>query len=163
MSCWCPGTGSSYLSGPPGKKPADGDTNTVMALTTTPTVVPLRVDVRRSELPALVCAVSAGTHAALVVPHLHESLPLAVGFALTTVALSVAALASLGGWSRPVSAAVAGLLLALALAYVLSRTSGIPGLVGHPESWDPVGVPLAFLEAAAAVLVVAPPHPRRHR
>ena len=134
-----------------------------MALTTTPTVAPLRVDVRRTNLAALVCAVSAGTHAALVVPHLHESLPLAVGFALAAAALAVAALAQAVTPSGPVTKAVAALLLTLALAYVLSRTTGLPGLVDRPESWDPVGVPLALTEAAAALLAVRQPNPRRHR
>lgn len=134
-----------------------------MALITTPTVAALPTRVRRTDVAALVCAVSAGTHAALVVPHLRESVPLAVAFAFATTALALAALAQAVAPSALGARVVATLLLALALAYVLSRTTGIPGLVGHPEAWDPVGVPLAVLEATAAVLVVRQPHPRRHR
>lgn len=133
-----------------------------MALTTS-TIATLPHPVRRTEVVSVVCALSAGAHAALVVPHVAESLPLALGFALATVALLAAALAEALSPSTRVSATVAALLLGLALAYVASRTTGIPGLDGHPESWDPVGVPVALLEAAAAVLAVRQPHPRRHR
>lgn len=134
-----------------------------MALTTAPIAAAVRDHPPGSGLAASVCAVSAGTHAALVVPHVHESRALAVAFALAAVALSLAAVAEATGPSAPVSRTVAALLSAMALAYLLSRTTGLPGLVGRPEPWDPVGVPLASLEAAAALLAVRHPHPRRHR
>ena len=91
-----------------------------MALITTPTVAALPTRVRRTDVAALVCAVSAGTHAALVVPHLRESVPLAVAFAFATTALALAALAQAVAPSALGARVVATLLLALALAYVLS-------------------------------------------
>jgi hypothetical protein len=89
-----------------------------------------------------VCAASAGVHAGIVPEHLTEAGPrLATVFAGTAALLLLAA-----AWtSRPrydawAPAAAAALLSAIAVAYLLSRTAGLPGLIGDPEAVDPIGL-----------------------
>jgi hypothetical protein len=89
-------------------------------------------------LAAVVCAGSAGVHAALVPEHLHESALLGAAFALDAVLLAVAATRVGRPRSRNASA-VACLLAGTALAYVLSRTTGVPVLVTAPEPLDGLG------------------------
>jgi hypothetical protein len=103
---------------------------------------------------ATVCAGSAGVHAALVPEHLHESVPLGLSFAVAAVLLGVAAaLMGLRDGVRVV-APVGTLLIGTALAYVLSRTTGLPGLVDHPEPVDALGSATSFLEVAGACACV---------
>ncbi len=144
-----------------------------MVLSTTPSSAPAesRVNGRKvarptrweSDLCALVCAASAGVHGALVVPHAAESSRMAAAFALATVALAVGAVEMALAPRPAASAAVAALLLLIAVSYVLSRTSGIPGLTEHPESFDTLGVGTSVLEAAAAVVAVRHLNRRRSR
>lgn len=144
-----------------------------MVLSTTPSSAPAesRVNARQNARPsrweadvcALVCAASAGVHGALVVPHAAESTLMAAAFALATVALAIAALEMALAPRPAASAAVAVLLLLVAAAYVLSRTSGIPGLTEHPESFDTLGVGTSVLEVAAAVVAVRHLNRRRSR
>jgi len=136
----------------------------VMAPSTTSssTAAPPRVNVDGADACALVCAGSAGVHGALVTPHASESTQMAVAFGLATVALAVAALGRALVPNPAVSAAVAVLLLTVATAYLLSRTTGIPGLTEHPEPFDPLGTVLSCLEVAAAVVGMRQPNSRRH-
>jgi hypothetical protein len=148
-----------------------------MVLSTTPSSAPVesRVNARRNvrqdarpthweaDLCALVCAASAGVHGALVAPHAAESNRMAAAFALATVALAVAALEMALAPRPEVSAVVAALLLLVAVAYVLSRTSGIPGLTEHPESFDTLGAGTSVLEVAAAMVAVRHLNRRRSR
>lgn len=108
---------------------------------------------------AVVCAVSAGVHAALVPPHLQESRLLGAGFAMSALALGVCALVvrRRGGPVRTVAA----VLLTVAAAYVLSRTTGLPVLIPHPEHVDVLGVLTTVVEAAAAIAVLCLPAPRK--
>lgn len=107
---------------------------------------------------ALVCAASAGVHAALVPEHYREAgPPLATAFALSAVVLAVCAALS----RRPRAQARSGLarvvvLSAVAGCYVLSRTTGLPGLVPVPEEPDALGVVTTAAEvlAAAAAFVL---------
>jgi hypothetical protein len=134
-----------------------------MALSTSSSSTPatLRVDVEGAHLCAVACAASAGVHGALVVPHAGESTSMAVAFAAATVALALAALGQALGPPPVVSAAVSALLLAVAAGYLMSRTSGIPGLTEHPEPFEPVGVAISLLETAAAVVAGRQLNPRR--
>jgi hypothetical protein len=133
-----------------------------MALSTSSssTAAPTRV-VAEGDVCALVCAASAGVHGALVIPHADESTPMAVAFAAAAVALAIAALAEALVATPVVSALVAALLLTVAGAYLLSRTSGIPGLATHPEPFDSLGTGISVLEVAAAVIALRTTHPRR--
>ncbi len=137
------------------------DTNTVMPLTTT-ACLPSGIDVARCDLVALVCAGSAGVHGALVAPHARESGAMAVAFGLATVLLAVAAVGMALAPTRPVAYAVATLLAGVAAAYLLARTTGLPGLTDHPESFDALGTLVSVLEVAGAVLAVPYLNPRRN-
>lgn len=132
-------------------------------LTASSSTRPSRVTVDDAELCALVCAASAGVHGALVVPHAGESTRLAVAFAVAAVALALAAVGQALMPTPVVSAATSALLLAVATAYLMSRTSGIPGLTEHLEPFDILGVAVSVLEVAAALVAVRQTNPRRHR
>jgi hypothetical protein len=100
-----------------------------------------------------VCAASAGVHAGIVPEHLVEAGPrLAAAFAGAAVLLLLAAVAA----SRPrfdswAPAGAAALLTATAVAYLLSRTTGLPGLIVEPEAVDPVGLVASVGELLGAV------------
>jgi hypothetical protein len=100
---------------------------------------------------ALVCALAAGVHLGLVPEHLEESVGLGSGFVVAAVLLAAAA-AAVRRTEDPLTVSVVGLVLLLvAGAYLLSRTTGIPGLIARPESPDPLGIAVSLLEAAAAL------------
>jgi hypothetical protein len=103
---------------------------------------------------ATVCAGSAGVHAALVPEHLHESVPLGLSFGAAAVLLGVAAAVTGLRNDLRLVAPVAALLIGTAVAYLLSRTTGLPGLVDHPEPVDALGSATSFLEVAAACACV---------
>ena len=99
-----------------------------------------------------VCAGSAGVHAALIQPHLSESLPLGLAFAAATAALAVAALMVRqprhDPWAPAAAAAVLGVI---AVSYLLSRTTGIPLLIDEAEQLDPLGAVTTVAELAGAL------------
>ena len=112
-----------------------------------------RVNVGLRHAVVLVCAASAGVHAALVPDHLREGGPrLGGAFVLSAVLTALAAVVL----RRPLQARAAGaaflaaalVLLGTAAAYVLSRTSGLPFLIPDPEGLDPIGA----VTSAAEVL-----------
>ena len=78
-----------------------------------------------------------------------------------TVALAGSAVALVLFPAPVMTAAVAGLLLTVAIAYLLSRTSGIPGVTAHTAPFDAFGSVVALLEVAAAFVAVRQPNPRR--
>ena len=107
----------------------------------------------------VVCAASAGIHAALVQPHVEEAGPLlGAAFAAGSLALAVAALAVRqprhDAWALVAAAIV---LCLIAASYVLSRTAGIPLLITDREELDLLGVLTTGAELigalAAAVLI----------
>ena len=107
--------------------------------------------------PAVACAISAGIHAGLVVPHWHESLLLAAAFIASVLALLAVALLAA---SRPDDGRVrrqAGLLLLVMCgAYAASRTTGLPVLAPEPEALDPVGVATQAVQLAGAAIALVP-------
>lgn len=107
-----------------------------------------------ADVCALVCAGSAGVHAALVVPHARESTTLAVAFALTALVLAVIAVRHVVAPSPAVTLVGAGVLLAVATAYLLSRTTGLPVLTHHIEPFDLFGTVVSLVEATTAAAVV---------
>jgi hypothetical protein len=121
------------------------------------------VNVAAADACAVVCAASAGVHGALVVPHTHESARMAAAFVVATVALALAAVALAVVPVPQVSVVAAGLLLSVAAAYVLSRTSGIPVLTARPEPFDALGLAVSLGELAAAVVALRHANTRRHR
>jgi hypothetical protein len=99
-----------------------------------------------------VCAGSAGVHAALIQPHLAESGPLlASAFAAASAALALAALAVRqprhDSWA-PATAIV--VLCLIAAGYLLSRSTGVPLLIGHAEHPDLLGAATTAAELAGA-------------
>ena len=87
------------------------------------------------------CAFSAGVHLALAPSHLEESAPLGVAFAAAAALLIALALGVFmrPGDPRPLAATTA-LLVSLLVAYLASRTVGLPGLEPEPEPLDAVGL-----------------------
>jgi hypothetical protein len=139
-----------------------------MSLSTTPIVgspaVADKVDKTLARyLVCIVCSGSAGVHAALVPDHYREAgLGLAAAFALAAVALAVAAvLLRSARRDRRVPLACVVILCGVAAAYVLSRTTGIPFLIDHPEAPDPVGLCTTAAEVVAALLLVVSLRPAR--
>jgi uncharacterized membrane protein (UPF0136 family) len=140
-----------------------GDAGARPGRASVPAIPADRRRVRLQNLAAVTCAAGAGVHAALVPDHFGESAALGIAFVVSTVLLAVAALAIRPPRHRwPVPVAVAVLLAGTALAYLLSRTSGIPWLITDPEEVDPLGVTISAVEvvgAFAALLSL----PTRHR
>jgi hypothetical protein len=87
---------------------------------------------------------------------------MAIAFAGATGILVTAAFARALMPSPAVSTAVATLLLAVAAAHVLSRTSGIPVFTEHPEPFDPRCVHL-LPGGGRGDRGLAATHQRRHR
>jgi peptidoglycan/LPS O-acetylase OafA/YrhL len=105
---------------------------------------------------SVVCAVSAGVHAGLVPAHLRESSSLGVLFVVASVLLGLAGLvvSDRGAGATPLTGA-AVVLGGTALAYLLSRTTGLPRL-SEPEPWDALGLftTLSEVAGAAACLLI---------
>ena len=104
----------------------------------------------------MVCAASAGIHAALVRPHVEEAgLLLGAAFAAASLALAVAAVAVRqprhDAWA-PVAAGV--VLCVIAVSYLLSRTTGLPLLITDREGLDPLGVLTTGAELVGALAAV---------
>jgi peptidoglycan/LPS O-acetylase OafA/YrhL len=112
---------------------------------------------------AIVCAASAGIHAALVPEHLREGgTRLGGSFLLAALALAGAAiLINSPRYDRWAPVAAMTVLAAVAAAYLLSRTSGVPYLIPRTESPDPLGVLTTTTELGAALAAAALRTPSR--
>jgi hypothetical protein len=115
---------------------------------------------RPATLLVFTCAASAGAHAGLVPAHLNGEPTLGAAF-LVAVALLVAAATAVA--ARPGDRRFtnsAGLLFAgLMLAYLASRTTGIPLLDPEPEALDAVGIATTSVEAVGVVVALWLIHP----
>jgi hypothetical protein len=97
------------------------------------------------------CAASAGIHAGIVPEHLREEPQLGVAFIVAVVALlATAAAVALRPSARPVARTAALVLGGLILAYIASRTTGIPILAPNPEAVEPIGVIAVCVESACS-------------
>jgi hypothetical protein len=95
----------------------------------------------------LACAASAGIHAGLVPEHLREEPRVGVAFILATFALLAAgATVALQPTDRRRLLLSGALLGSLIVAYVASRSTGIPLLQPDPEAVDGVGVAAVLIE-----------------
>jgi hypothetical protein len=105
---------------------------------------------------ALVAASAAGVHAALVPDHFREGgLRLGGAFALSALLLAaVAVLVAASRVSRWAWLAGAVVLAGVAVAYVLSRSTGIPFLFSQPEQPDRLGLITTGAETIAALAAV---------
>lgn len=114
---------------------------------------PAQVDTVLRYCVTAVCAGSAGVHAALIQPHLAEGGPLlGSAFAAVTAALALAALVVRqprhDSWAPAAATAV---LCLVTVSYVLSRTTGLPLLIGQAEQLDPLGTVTTAAELIGAV------------
>jgi hypothetical protein len=101
---------------------------------------------------AFACAASAGAHAGLVPAHLNGEPRLGVAFLVAVVLLLCAAAAVVTRpWDRRITAAAGALLGGLMLAYLATRTTGIPVLDPEPEALDAVGITTNLVEGAGLV------------
>ena len=92
-------------------------------------------------LVVLAAAVSAGIHAGLVPEHLAEMPLLGVSFIVSVLALLAIAAAMAFRPEAQLPASLAAFLFAgLILAYVASRTTGLPVLEPEPERVDAIGI-----------------------
>jgi hypothetical protein len=108
-----------------------------------------------STVVVLACAASAGAHAGLVPAHLQEEPRLGVAFLVAVVLLLSALVAvSLRPTDRRILAGAAVLLSALAIAYLATRTVGIPVLDPEREAVDAVGVLATSVEIAGVTFAL---------
>ena len=124
----------------------------------TPPNLPLagaRVKVAPRLVVSGVCAASAGVLRHQRRVDLLESRQLGIALAVDALLLALTALVVRDprhdGWAP---ATAAWLLGATAGAYLLSRTTGIPGLVPHREALDPLGFVVSTAEVVAVLAAV---------
>ena len=115
---------------------------------------------RAATLLLFTCAASAGAHAGLVPAHLNGEPTLGAAF-LGAVVLLAAAGAAVAAWpgDRRFTHAAGLLLAGLILAYLASRTSGIPVLDPEPEALDAVGAATTSVEGVGVVVALWLIHP----
>jgi hypothetical protein len=102
----------------------------------------------------LVCAASAGIHAALAPEHFGEGLAAGAGFALSAAALAVIAVVLSARPTSVLGTASAALVLAGLLAsYAMAVTTGVPAV--HPEVEPVSGLALATKAIEVVGLVAA--------
>jgi hypothetical protein len=115
-------------------------------------LAPVRVNVALRSIVVSVCAASAGVHVALVPGHLRESLALGLAFALSAGALAATSLVVRNPRHDSWAPITAGAVLWLtAMAYSLSRSTGIPWLISHAEHLDALGLATSAAEVVAAL------------
>ena len=101
------------------------------------------------------CAASAGAHAGLVPAHLNAEPRLGTAFLIVVVLLVAAAISvAARPGDRRITSAAGVLLAGLILAYVVSRTIGIPVVDPEPEAVDAVGIATNVVEALGVVVAL---------
>jgi hypothetical protein len=102
------------------------------------------------------CATSAGLHAGLVPEHLGEEPRLGIAFVVATLLLLALTVALRTGIQPQLSSTVAAATLAaLIVAYVLSRTAGLPWLEEDAEPFDVVGVLTQGIQGAGLLAALS--------
>jgi hypothetical protein len=108
------------------------------------------------------CAASAGIHAGLVPEHLREEPRLGVAFiGAALVLLATGAASSFRPSARPVASVAAFVLGGLILAYIASRSTGIPILAPDPEAVDAIGVAAVCIEVLGVLCALRLAQPIR--
>jgi len=103
------------------------------------------------------CAASVGIHIGIIPAHIDEGASSEVAaFAASSVVLAILALlisdARRDSWAAASAAAFLG---AIAAAYLLSRTVGLPWLVNDPEPFDLTGIAAVVVELTSAAAGIA--------
>jgi hypothetical protein len=103
------------------------------------------------------CAASVGVHIGIIPAHVDEGASAEVAaFAASSLILAALALLVLDvGHDSWAPAAAAACLSAVAAAYLLSRTIGLPWLVTEPEPFDLTGLSISVAELASAAAGIA--------
>jgi hypothetical protein len=102
----------------------------------------------------VVCAISAGVHAALAPEHYEESRALGLGF-LASAAVLAALGVALTRRASPAALALSGATLAALLAaYAFAITMGLPLLHPEPEPVDGLAVATKVVEAAGLAAAI---------
>ena len=94
----------------------------------------------RRDVVVLMCAISAGVHAALAPAHLDESTAAGAGFVAAAAALAFVGVAMNRSARAVVPAAAALVFSGLIVSYVLATTTGVPVLQPEPEAVDTVAL-----------------------
>jgi len=112
------------------------------------------------RLLTFACAASAGAHAGLAPAHLSGEPRLGAAF-LVVVALLMATVIAVAArpWDRRITTEAGLLLAGVMLAYLASRTTGVPVLDPEPEALDAVGIATNGVEAVGVVVAVWLIHP----
>jgi hypothetical protein len=106
-------------------------------------------------LLVFVCAASAGAHAGLVPAHLNSEPRLGAAFIGAVVSLlAIATAVAARPADRRITGAAALLLAGVMLAYLASRTTGIPWLDPEPEAFDAVGIATSAAEAVGVLVAL---------
>lgn len=106
----------------------------------------------RTDTVILVCAVSAGIHAALVSEHFREGTGAEAGFVVATVLLGVLAVVLTRSPSPVAFAAAVAVFAGLIVSYLLVITAGLP--VVHPDVEAVEGLAV-FTKVVEAIGLVA--------
>lgn len=125
-----------------------------MTLSTTRSLylAPVRVNLALRFIVVSIRAVSAGVHLALVPDHSRESLALGLAYALSAGALAATSLLSVTrAITRGRQSQQGAVLTLIAMAYALSRSTGIPWLIPHAEHLDVLGLATSAAEVVAAL------------
>ena len=112
-----------------------------------------RMSVERAVLVAA-CAVSAGTHGALVRDHLTEGVGPGAGFLTATVLLIGLAVALTTGANRRLLLASVAVLAGLIVAYLFAVTTGLPFLHPDVETVDGLAVFTKSVEALGLLVAL---------
>ena len=121
----------------------------------------IRFDELERDALIVVCAVSAGIHAALTPDHLSEGTGAGLGFLVAAVILAaLAVVLTLRPQDAAAPATAGAVLTGLIVTYALAITTGLPVLHPEPEPLDRLAVATKAVEAvgllAAAHLVRRP-------
>lgn len=119
-----------------------------------PVAAPAFRSLLRFPAAALMLA-TAGTHVPIIGEHLREAPYIGVLFILLTVASTILAVLLVLHDNAWVWLATAGVGAASVLAYLLSRSVGLPQIGDDIGNWlDPLGIAAISVEALAAVVAV---------
>jgi hypothetical protein len=104
------------------------------------------------QLLILVCAASAGVHAALAPEHWRESVASGAAFAVAAIALAACGvMLDRRPGSRLAVRAAAALLAGLIGAYLVTRLTALPPLAEHAEPVDGVGLVTKLVEVVGLI------------
>ena len=115
----------------------------------------------RRDVVILACAISAGIHGALTPEHFAEGGPAGLGFAVSTVALALVAVAlTFRPESNTALVAAALLFAGLIAAYAAAVTTGVPLLHPEREAVDGLALFTKAIEAAGLLAAWSLLHPQ---